>query len=69
MIPAASSVELTERERQALDMLIAGDRYKKIGFKLGIHPKLVLKIVMSACDKFDTDSRVRAAVLYDRARR
>jgi len=59
---------ISERERQVLDMLIDGARYKKIGVKLGIHPKRVLKIVMSACDKFDTDSRVRAAVLYDRAR-
>ena len=63
------SIELTQRERQALDMLINGDRYKKIGRMLGIHPKTVLKHVMSACDKFGTDSRVRAAVLYDRLRR
>lgn len=55
--------ELTSRERQVLELVVAGRTNQEIGGELGITEKTVEKHLSSIFSKLHVESRVEAAVL------
>ncbi|MFJ3878613.1 response regulator transcription factor [Streptomyces sp. NPDC090077] len=66
--PAAAGIAtLTSRERDVLALLATGRSNAAIGARLGLSPATVKDHVSAVLAKLGTPSRVRAAVLADRA--
>ena len=66
----ASVITLSERERQTMDLLIEQDKLDcDLAPLLGVTPRAVTHRIWRVCNKLGVDTRVRAAILYDRERR
>lgn len=59
-------IGLTQRERQAMELLIQGKRDKEIAQSLEISPRTAQKHVDSACNKLGALTRSQAAAMYVR---
>ena len=55
--------ELTERERQILELVAAGDSNKEIGTQLGLTEKTVKHHMTNILQKLQVRNRVEAALL------
>ncbi|HET8905872.1 MAG TPA: response regulator transcription factor [Ktedonobacterales bacterium] len=64
--PAVSFDELTERERQILELIAQGDSNREIGQKLYLTEKTVKHYVTNLLQKLHVRNRVEAAVLAQR---
>ncbi len=62
----SSALELTQRERQAMELLALGLTTKQIAWRLGIAPATARRHIGSAAGRLGAIDRQSAVAAYDR---